>query len=124
MAWRDKGALEVAMAGMIAFVTALPGRCAGLIREQTMAGGNRGQWARHFAVLAIGLPLAHLPPSVTPVSWECGPGYHKPLFGRCVPDPGVPLLRLGRYTTTRHTRHARLPAPIRSMGPWGPTLHS
>ncbi|WP_408837463.1 GCG_CRPN prefix-to-repeats domain-containing protein [Acidisphaera sp. L21] len=65
----------------------------------------------------------HLAPLAQQVSWDCGPGYHKPLFGRCVPDSGVALVQRSRYAADHFTRpQRRLPAPIRSMGPWGPRV--
>ena len=95
-----------------------------MIGEQSMARTGTGQWARRAAVLAVGLPLTHLPTGFVPASWECGPGYHKPLFGRCVPDPGIPLYQRSRYASGHGERraHARLPTPIRSMAPWGPSV--
>ena len=89
-----------------------------------MAGPGIRQWARHAALLAIGLPLMQMPSAFLPVSWECGPGYHKPLFGRCVPDAGISLYRSSHMVAGRADRrgHGRLPAPIRSMGPWGPSV--
>ena len=72
---------------------------------------------------AVAMPLLHLPPAATAVSWDCGPGYHKPMFGRCVPDQGVPLYRTNRYAAAHGTQHshARL-MPLRSMAPWGPNV--
>ena len=87
-----------------------------------MAGPQAGQWARRVGMLAVGLPLTYASAGVVPVSWDCGPGYHKPRFGRCVPDAGVPLYRSSRYSAGR--AHGRLPAPLRSMAPWGPNLRS
>ncbi len=91
-----------------------------------MAGPDKRQWARQAALLAVGLPLVHVPVVLQPVSWDCGPGYHKPRFGRCVPDPGISLSRSSRDAVGRADRpmHGRLPAPIRAMAPWGPTLRS
>jgi hypothetical protein len=124
MAWRDRGAFDVAMAGMIAIFQALARRRSGQIREQTMASAATGQWSTRCAVLAVlGLPLAHVPSITQLVSWECGPGYHKPRFGRCVPDIGVPLVRRGRYSLVHTGHHARSLPPIRSMGPWGPRVN-
>ncbi len=74
-------------------------------------------------MLAVGMPLLHVAPSASLASWECGPGYHKPTFGRCVPDIGVPLRRLGRYSAVHTARHARSLPPIRSLGPWGPRVN-
>jgi hypothetical protein len=112
------------MAGMIAIFQALARWRAGLIRQQSMASGAAGQWSRPFAVLAmLGLPLAHLAAPAQLVSWECGPGYHKPTFGRCVPDIGVPLARRGRYSLVRTAHHGRSLPPIRSLGPWGPHVN-
>ena len=90
-----------------------------------MAGTRIGQWVPPAAMFAVCVPLLHFPPAMLPVSWECGPGYHKPLFGRCVPDPGVPLLRYNRYAVSHSARQRRghLPTPLRSMAPWGPTVH-
>ena len=74
-------------------------------------------------MLAVGMPLIHFTPPAQTVSWDCGPGYHKPRFGRCVPDIGVPLYRRDRYSLAHTARHARSLPPIRSFGPWGPRVN-